>query len=779
MVDIIDGEMAVRRLENATDAFEKTISTNKDLVNVPNVGDVPSMKKRIDDAIGADTFTQVFRNVKDWAQGEVVTSPYQRYWFPTQAEDEKRYMWFAPLASTANPITLGSSPINDDNWESWDVTKQDITEAQNEIIGGSIFKGSNGETVENGDEVEPGITHLRVLIGGKPIIVAMSPIASGVVGSLTDNGATIGATAVKFNNVGTKEFKYLYDSSGTLSVDGAVFLGDKVVVDNYHKNGNSGQLFFRAVPSGTGLHDGGKYIDLPVSGLQLEQNLKKPYNIKAWGAKGDGDQTLYPTNKTVDGGQVVIAQETHDGLCRDNLLRYIKSVGGGQMLLPAGEYRVYAYSIDLDFDLEIIGEGREISVMKSCDNSPVANGYGVLAAYGNNRRHIVLNSFSIDANADVRGGGEVRAYNFGMYGSDLSVMTLNFASRNAVIDCWYSGVDPDSNNSLYALNSEFDHAYRNTMSLVGAQNHTYVGCTLSGGGTVGTGTNPRACLDTEPNAADRTVRNIKFFGCTFKKAVNQLVINTWSDVDYEACTFDAGTDNPNSGVSGREEYPWLFNSSNSRVSHLGSTFLKKDNYRGVIKVYNENDRGEYIETQFSSFSSCDGEGVGMHIIGFVGRIHDTELLNSLTPVVVEGSGRQEVAITDMRLINVLDGNNFGTGASSSFAIKNTVEGDVYVDGLKALIKPDKLPKENFDTSAITRQYGFYLSSSGAADTTWRMRNIHMDGYYRLLPTAIGKSIGAGNFRDWGQPNLPPDDDTSKTITPGTPSYKDCTMRGDQ
>lgn len=149
MVDIIEGEMAVRRLENATDAFEKTISTNEDVVNVPNVGQVPSMKKRIDDAIGADTFTQVFRDVKDWNQGEEVTSPYQRYWFPSQSGDEKHYMWFAPLASTSNPITLGASPINDDNWESWDVTKHDITKSQNDI-GITTFKGDSfGTAIEN------------------------------------------------------------------------------------------------------------------------------------------------------------------------------------------------------------------------------------------------------------------------------------------------------------------------------------------------------------------------------------------------------------------------------------------------------------------------------------------------------------------------------------------------------------------------------------------------------------------------------------------------------
>lgn len=723
-----------------------------------------------------DTNAAIAQNSADSAQaaanfeGEFVVGV-------TSAEKGKSYsyngeVWLC-LQNTTTAPSQGAS-----EWR-LSVGEQYVTTAQGDNLGGKLFKGSNGEYVQNGDNVEPGTTHLRVPVGGENTVVAMSPLSTGVVSSITDYGATVGATNVSFNPVGTKEFKHLYDTNNNLVVDEAVFLGDKVVVDNYYENGDSGQLFFRVVPSGTGVSDGGKYIDLPNSGLQLEQNLKKPYSIKAWGAKGDGDQTLYPTSKTVDGGQVTITQETHDGICRDNVLNYIKSVGGGELFIPSGEYRVYAYAPDLDFDVSIIGEGRDLSVMKSCDNSPSANGYGVLASYGSNRRHIKLESFSIDGNADVRGGAEVRAYNFAMYGSNLSVVTYNFASRNSVIDCWYSGVDPDSNNSVYSNSSEFDHSYRNSMSLVGAQNHTYVGCVLSGGGTVGSGTNPKACLDTEPNVADRTVRNIKFFGCIFKRAVNQLVINTWSDVDYEACTFDAGTDNPNSGVVGRERYPWVFNSSNSRISHLGSKFLKKDNYYGVIKVYNENALGEYKETQFSSFASCNGEGVGMHIIGFVGRVNDTELVNSLIPVLVEGTGRQEVSITDMRLINVLDGNNFGTGPESSFAIKNTVEGDVYIDGLKLLIKPDKFPSSNFDTSNIVRHYGIFLDESGATDTTWRIRNVHSDGYYRLLPNKLGLPVNSGNLRDWGKPFQPPVDDVSNTINPGVPSYKDCTMRGDQ
>lgn len=76
-----------------------------------------------------------------------------------------------------------------------------VTESQNDIVGGSIFKGSNGETVENGDVVDPGITHLRVLVDGNPAIVTMSPLSSGLVSSLTGESAVIGGVTVSFNSV--------------------------------------------------------------------------------------------------------------------------------------------------------------------------------------------------------------------------------------------------------------------------------------------------------------------------------------------------------------------------------------------------------------------------------------------------------------------------------------------------------------------------------------------------------------------------------------------------
>lgn len=92
-------------------------------------------------------------------------------------------------------------PINDnDNWREV-VNTESVTTAQNDIVGGSIFKGSNGEHVQNGDTIPsqtPPITHLRVLAGGEPTLVKMSIIRSGLVTYIDDNYATIDGADVYF-----------------------------------------------------------------------------------------------------------------------------------------------------------------------------------------------------------------------------------------------------------------------------------------------------------------------------------------------------------------------------------------------------------------------------------------------------------------------------------------------------------------------------------------------------------------------------------------------------
>lgn len=69
-------------------------------------------------------------------------------------------------------------------------------------VGASLYKGTGvsaqGNYVVVGDTVPAETTHLRVLLNGKPENVLMSPVASGVVSSLTETGATIGGAFVDF-----------------------------------------------------------------------------------------------------------------------------------------------------------------------------------------------------------------------------------------------------------------------------------------------------------------------------------------------------------------------------------------------------------------------------------------------------------------------------------------------------------------------------------------------------------------------------------------------------
>lgn len=267
------------------------------------------------------------------AEASASTAGYQGLWPDTggSASKGETYQTQVGGTPTGNYFTALQNttvvPVADNvNWKV-DVSGGYVNKAQEELIDGSIFPVNS--TVQNGDTVPMGTTHLRVLISGKSTVVAISPVASGIVSLLTEDGATIGATNVSFNKSSTRKFKYLYRSDGVLVVDGLLSLGDMVVVDNYHESVDSGILFFRVVDAGTGVHDGGKFIDLPLSGLQLRQNLKAPYNVKAWGAVGDGvkdDTTPIQSVLTL--------------ISLDNLV-------GGVAYIPSGKYRVNQLEMDL------------------------------------------------------------------------------------------------------------------------------------------------------------------------------------------------------------------------------------------------------------------------------------------------------------------------------------------------------------------------------------------------------------------------------------------------
>lgn len=132
-------------------------------------------------------FYSAAKYVKNWVQGEVVTDPFQRYFYPNSSPSEKSYTWNAPSASAINPITLGASPIGDANWQVWDVTQDDIKEAEERLLGVSteIYRGSNGKYAQVGETIPLGTTHIRVPIDGNPEDVKPTPKVSGVIESIS------------------------------------------------------------------------------------------------------------------------------------------------------------------------------------------------------------------------------------------------------------------------------------------------------------------------------------------------------------------------------------------------------------------------------------------------------------------------------------------------------------------------------------------------------------------------------------------------------------------
>ena len=129
-------------------------------------------------------------------------------------------------------------------------------------------------------------------------------------------------------------------------------VGSTVVTEDYYggtdPNG-SGVLFFKVVPAGTGIDDGGKYIDVDAT-RQLEQNLKKRVEAQSYGAVPGGvtDSSTHLAsllkNPRVDitGGVFV---------CNDvSVSNDVDITGSGTLKLTTGSNTLVFNSVDYSID---------------------------------------------------------------------------------------------------------------------------------------------------------------------------------------------------------------------------------------------------------------------------------------------------------------------------------------------------------------------------------------------------------------------------------------------
>lgn len=197
---------------------------------------------------------------------------------PAPSGDNNWYAWQGVfpkvISSSSTPATSGG--LGENAWKP--VTNNILAPTVRESIrrsyaeaGFNLVDGSfeAGGTLVNANDVLLQERTGKVFTGPAGIVTAGTNPASG--GFVDVSGDVV----TTFNTVA--------------DVDGNVVLGQRVVVREYSTGSKSGVLFFKVVASGAGTVDGGKYINLPISGLQLEQNIKLPCDPRAWGAIGNGD----------------------------------------------------------------------------------------------------------------------------------------------------------------------------------------------------------------------------------------------------------------------------------------------------------------------------------------------------------------------------------------------------------------------------------------------------------------------------------------------------------
>lgn len=521
--------------------------------------------------------------------------------------------------------------------------------------------------------------------------------------------------------------------------------------------------------------------------IQKNKNSER-VSIADFGAKGNGDQTLYATDYYSDQNKSIrITQQTADGLAFNRAIKWLRNKGGGALYIPEAKqgksYRIYGYLEQIDFPCVIYGAGAN-SWVQNCDNSPTnVDGYGIFCIQPLVVSEITMMNFKLDGNADVRTKptSELRLYPFVVLGYP-QVRLFNLTSINSPIDCLHTRYKNDyelENNEqlwLKAVNCFFDNSYRNTASLVKGWHQEYVNCDFLRGGYVQGGTQPKYCIDIEPTLSSNSIKDINFVNCRFAQARNVLVGGVWAAANFVGCTFDASTPHPDDVA--KKGYPWAFQMTGGEWSLTGcKIFGRADTLDTICYHYNQYSvGGEFADSGYLRIKDTEMYGAGLQSNGRRIFIENVLAQNSLRPFVFEkgaASPQVDVNIKNLRLINVFDNSNAGTGTTASFAVKTNVNGIIDIDGVTVEIDPTslaKMPKELFTQSTY---HGVYIPDTISSGKRSFVRNIHSEGFYKRLPSHLGVPENSGNFRDWGKPNLPPADtavltaDVTATLTDGT------------
>lgn len=531
-------------------------------------------------------------------------------------------------------------------------------------------------------------------------------------------------------------------------------------------------------------------VTVPTSGAtgaitrtQASKNRER-ISVKDFGAKGDGDETLYDiepyrvgNSLNIDSGYI-INKQTKDGAAFVNALHYLRSIGGGSLYVPSGDYRIYAYLPKINFPCFIYGDGAS-SLLSSCLSSPTdAHGYGIFTVNVSDMSAVSIRDIKLDGRADERPKPtrEFQSYLIQVSGNPTFYMD-NVTAINSVIDCLgiTSYIDQDSldeNQPMISINNcYFSNSFRNTVTVGGGRNITFTNCIVLKGGFVHGGTNPRHCVDIEPNVPTR-VAQCKWINCSFEQAVNVLVGGIWSTAEFVNCDFKCGkiheknADKPN--------FPWILSMAAGQWKFSSCRFEgRTDTLRGEVRQYNGYGEGySFTDDSFLFFNDCVFKHAGVISESRSVSINNSYAYSSLTPFLFSSGSKtelQDVHVNGLTLKNVFDGANYGLGLYSSFAVRSNLNGSVYLNNINVIVDAEMFAKHSdVLSSRLLSQayvYGIRLVSTKNPARHHIANNIYVEGYYKRLPKLIGKeSYTSSSHRDWGYPNTAPLDSNVITAT---------------
>ncbi|EKO3434929.1 hypothetical protein NTH51_002210 [Vibrio fluvialis] len=229
-------------------------------------------------------------------------------------------------------------------------------------VGVEIYRGKNGQYVENGDVIpskNPPYTHLTIPINGRAKTVAMSPVASGVVSGLTETSATIGGAVVGLSNA-AREVLSIKDLPISASE------GNRIFVRSFYANsGRGGGEFVYKANLPWSEHDGGVII---ASGALTawdgtEGDLA---TMLQFSASGNGCWVRQITDideYTVSWFGTTGSRKESDYYVFDAARKSKSNIfGGGLVKIPVGEYEFVEEFVCSDF-VKFVGEDRRKCVI--------------------------------------------------------------------------------------------------------------------------------------------------------------------------------------------------------------------------------------------------------------------------------------------------------------------------------------------------------------------------------------------------------------------------------